>query len=347
MHSPKISVIVPVYNSQKYLRLCLQSLAEQTLPDIEVLMVNNNTPDGSQQIMDEFAARDPRFKSFFRKDGMAGGARNEGLKHARGEYVAFVDADDWVLPSFLEVLYHNARQYQADISSCHFVQKDEEEGLPPAAPVPPEQQHLLDRQKDGPAAWTPAITRNNVAWRKIIRTRLITDNRLSFPENLAYEDLAFTTACFLLADKVCFSDEELYIYQRRKQTFSHHRLQDDPYCVYAAFAHIRPVLEKTGVYAGVQEWLEYYILEIICGGENGGNGLLKKVSLSQKRRFINQARDFYLQLPSSLFQHRNAVFRLKFRLLLITLKYRLPRLPSVYRAPLNLFTAISKPFMRP
>ena len=110
MPNPKISVIVPVYNSQKYLRHCLQSLAEQTLPDIEVLMVNNNTPDGSQQIMDEFAARDPRFKSFFRKDGMAGGARNEGLKHARGEYVAFVDADDWVLPSFLEVLYHDARQ---------------------------------------------------------------------------------------------------------------------------------------------------------------------------------------------------------------------------------------------
>ena len=180
MPNPKISVIVPVYNSQKYLRHCLQSLAEQTLPDIEVLMVNNNTPDGSQQIMDEFAARDPRFKSFFRKDGMAGGARNEGLKQARGEYVAFVDADDWVLPSFLEVLYHNARQYQADISSCHFVQKDEEEGLPPATPVPPEQQHFLDRQKDGPAAWTPAITRNNVAWRKIIRTRLITDHRLSF-----------------------------------------------------------------------------------------------------------------------------------------------------------------------
>lgn len=87
-------------------------------------------------------------------------------------------------------------------------------------------------------------------------------------------------------------------------------------------------------------------MEIICGGENGGNGLLKKASLAQKRRFINQARDFYLQLPSSLFQHRNAIFRLKFRLLLITLKYRLPRLPSVYRAPLNLFTAISKPFMR-
>ena len=114
MPNPKISVIVPVYNSQKYLRHCLQSLAEQTLPDIEVLMVNNNTPDGSQQIMDEFAARDPRFKS--RRDGMAGGTRNEGLKHARGEYVAFVDADDWVLPSFLEVLYHNARQYQVDIS---------------------------------------------------------------------------------------------------------------------------------------------------------------------------------------------------------------------------------------
>ena len=193
MPNPKISVIVPVYNSQKYLRHCLQSLAEQTLPDIEVLMVNNNTPDGSQQIMDEFAARDPRFKSFFRKDGMAGGARNEGLKQARGEYVAFVDADDWVLPSFLEVLYHNARQYQADISSCHFVQKDEEEGLPPATPVPPEQQHFLDRQKDGPSAWMPVVRRNNVAWRKIIRTRLITDHRLSFWKLSAAGKTAATT----------------------------------------------------------------------------------------------------------------------------------------------------------
>lgn len=345
MNPPKISVIVPIYKAEKTLRACLKSLAEQTLADIEVLMVNNDSPDGVQTIMDEFARKDARFVPLFRKGGLAGGARNEGLKHARGEYAAFVDADDWTEPAFCAALYARAQEQDADIAICPFMETDGR-GAPREAPRETKQSLPLDRRQNTPEDFMRASARHNVPWRKIIRRKLIADAGLSFPENAAYEDLAFVTACFLLADKVIFIPQALYVHRHTPGTFSSSPLQKDPSCAFASFSHVRGPLQKAGAYEAVKEPFEYYLLEIICGGENGGNGLLKRGSPAQIQTFFAQSRAFYLSLPRALFRGRNLIFRVKYALLRAALKLNAPRLPQCYRLPLNIFTALCLPFAR-
>lgn len=347
MRRPKISLIVPVYNAEKYLRRCLDSLAQQTLRDIEVLMVDNASADGSRRIMDEFAARDGRFTALFKRGGLAGGARNEGLKRARGEYVSFVDSDDWLAPSFCADLYEQARNQNADIACCHLINTDESGSVFFPPDFPPETLKTLGRRQNAPSHFMDAACRHGVPWRKIIRRELITRRHLTFPENTAYEDLAFITACFLMAETAVFTDKPLYVYRRRKGNFSSCSLQRDPGCVFASFSHVRGPLQEAGIYGEIKENFEYYVLEIICGGEAGGNGLLKRASKEQKKAFFNQSRDFYRTLPVSFFKNRNIIFRVKYALLRAAMHFNAPVLPVLYRVPLNIFTTLCLPLARP
>lgn len=125
---PKVSVIVPVYKTEKYLRRCLDSLVVQTLEELEIIVVNDESPDDSQQIIDEFTLKYPeKIKSLAMKNSGQGYARNYGLEHAKGEYIGFVDSDDWVHPEMFELLYKAALQGN-DIVICDIVVvKDSEE----------------------------------------------------------------------------------------------------------------------------------------------------------------------------------------------------------------------------
>lgn len=117
----KVSVIVPVYNVEKYLRECLDSLVKQTLKDIEIITVNDGSPDNSLQILEEYATRDNRIKIINQKNAGLSAARNNGVKAASGEFVAFVDSDDWVDLDFCEKLYDAAMCENADIAAGELI----------------------------------------------------------------------------------------------------------------------------------------------------------------------------------------------------------------------------------
>ncbi|WP_308595935.1 glycosyltransferase [uncultured Parabacteroides sp.] len=116
-----VSVIVPVYNTEAYLSVCLQSLMGQTLCDMEFIIVDDGSTDGSVEIMDDFAHRDTRFKIIRQANQGLGNARNVGLKMACGKYVAFVDSDDWVIYKAYERLVSEAEKYQTDILMADLV----------------------------------------------------------------------------------------------------------------------------------------------------------------------------------------------------------------------------------
>lgn len=99
---PKVSIIVPVYNAEKYLRECVESVLCQTLSDIELILVDDGSTDSSPTLCDQYAAQDRRVKVIHKPNGRAASARNAGLRVASGEYVAFVDADDWISPDMYE-----------------------------------------------------------------------------------------------------------------------------------------------------------------------------------------------------------------------------------------------------
>lgn len=121
----KVSVIVPVYNVEKYLRKCLNSLVNQTLQEIEILIVNDGSPDSSQIIIDEFAAKFPlKIKSFVKENGGLSDARNFGLDRATGEFMAFVDSDDSVSESMFAEMYALAKKHNAEMVICNLQKVD-------------------------------------------------------------------------------------------------------------------------------------------------------------------------------------------------------------------------------
>ena len=122
---PKVSVIVPVYNVEKYLKACLDSLIGQTLRDIEIICVDDGSTDASGKILDEYAANDDRIKVIHQKNGGLSCARNSGLNVAIGDYVSFVDSDDWVDTGFLEKLYSAVQKHNADIAVASIIRKRE------------------------------------------------------------------------------------------------------------------------------------------------------------------------------------------------------------------------------
>ena len=120
MFMPKISIIVPIYNVEKYLDRCMQSLLNQTLTDIEIIMVDDGSPDRCPQMCDEYAKKDSRIKVIHKSNAGLGYARNSGLEIATGEYVAFVDSDDYVDTQMYESLYVSAKKENTDAAFCGF-----------------------------------------------------------------------------------------------------------------------------------------------------------------------------------------------------------------------------------
>lgn len=124
---PKVSIIVPVYQVEKHLRKCLDSLVNQTLQDIEILVINDGSTDGSQKIIDEFQEKFPTLiKSFYKGNGGLSDARNFGLDQAKGDFIAFVDSDDYVSTLMFEEMFQLAEKHQAVMVICNLQKVDEE-----------------------------------------------------------------------------------------------------------------------------------------------------------------------------------------------------------------------------
>ena len=122
----KVSIIVPVYNVEKYLAKCLDSLVNQTLEDVEIIVVDDGSKDNSKQIIDEFQTKYPdKIKSFVKKNGGLSDARNFGLDRANGEYIGFVDSDDYVTEGMFEEVYSLAQKYDAEMVICNLQKVDE------------------------------------------------------------------------------------------------------------------------------------------------------------------------------------------------------------------------------
>lgn len=122
----KVSIIVPVFNVEKYLEKCLDSLVKQTLQDIEIIVVNDGSTDSSQQIIDSFQQKFPtKIFSFSKPNGGLSDARNFGLDHANGAYIGFVDSDDYVLPKMFQEMYQLAEKHAADMVICNLQKVDE------------------------------------------------------------------------------------------------------------------------------------------------------------------------------------------------------------------------------
>lgn len=191
----KLSVIVPVYRAESYLRRCVDSLLAQELNDYEIILVDDGSPDGSGAICDAYAARGGRVRCLHIDNGGQGRARNRGMDIAGGEYLGFVDSDDWVEPDMYPKLLELAERERADVAVCG-IRALHEDGRAESLPV----------WKEG----NPMAAAGS-ACNKLFRREAVGEIR--FPEGLWYEDFGFSAKLLMRSKKTVYLPEELYDYR--------------------------------------------------------------------------------------------------------------------------------------
>lgn len=202
----KVSIVVPVYNVENYIEKCLSSLVNQTLKEIEIIIVNDGSTDSSELIIKKFMEKYPeKIKYFVKENGGLSDARNYGLQYVTGEYVAFLDSDDYVKLDLYEKMYNKAIQENSDFVECDFIWKyDNKEKVDIGA--------IYNNKNE------MFVLARVVAWNKLIKTSLIINNNLQFPKGLRYEDVEFFYKLLPYINKFSFIKEPLIYYVQRNNS---------------------------------------------------------------------------------------------------------------------------------
>lgn len=211
----KISVIVPVYNVENYLRKCLNSLVNQTLEEIEILAVNDGSTDQSQEIIDEFQTDFPlKIKTFKKENGGLSDARNFGIDHAKGEFFGFVDSDDEVSPKMFEEMYHLAKKYKAEMVICN-LQKVNEKGkiIRKLPQIPNMPEKIILREN-----FSAFSDISYFACNKIFKAELFNQKR--FKKGVHFEDIQLIPQLLLNCKVVAHTENYLYQYLERSESIS-------------------------------------------------------------------------------------------------------------------------------
>ena len=217
MNNAMVSVIVPVYNVEEYLRQCLDSIVNQTLKEIEIICVNDGSTDSSLQILEEYAQKDERIKIITKENEGLGAARNTGMAYATGEYIGFVDSDDWVELDAYEKLYINAKSHNSDMVMCpiHIYDDNTNE-------LSHEQPYFnldcfnenfdncrFDHIKTKDFLFKISVT----AWNKVYKKSFLDKINVKFPEGLIFEDNPFFYETYLKTNNVSLVRDFLYFYR--------------------------------------------------------------------------------------------------------------------------------------
>ena len=207
-----ISVIVPIYRVEKYLPACIDSILNQTFTDFELILVDDGSPDRCPEICDETAKRDARVRVIHQANAGLSAARNAGIEIAHGEWLGFVDSDDYIAPQFYEMLYQTAQRTDADCVMCSVQNVDEsgksiDSALMRVADEVKTGQEVL--QKIGRDDVTPYLT----AWNKLYRRKLF--NTLRYPSGRQNEDVFVFAELFCQVQRAACVAEPLYFYRKR------------------------------------------------------------------------------------------------------------------------------------
>lgn len=253
---PKVSVIVPVYNTSLYLERCLDSIIHQTLPSVEIILVDDGSHDGSEKICREYAARDNRIRLIRQENKGVSAARNAGLEAASGEWIAWADSDDRMEPDMLEYLLRNAMDSGADICICG--RYDHHRGK---TVLFGRGGKIQMNRKDAMMALLSEDGVDNALYDKLWRRELF--RQIRFPEGQTYEDLAVVWRLFDRGERVLFLPEPKYHY------FAHEGSITDDSSLKNRMAHFDAALERfhrmVGQWPEAEELLRWRCLTAAVG----------------------------------------------------------------------------------
>lgn len=191
-----ITIVIPIYNVEEYLERCIKSVLNQTYKNVEVLLINDGSPDNSDKIMEKFAKKDARIKCFYKENGGLSDARNYAIKKAKGKYICFIDSDDFIDKTYVEKLHNSIKENKSEIAWCNFSKVDDNGKTG----------SIIINEED---LWSFEMAS---ACNKLFLTSLFKKNKIEFPKGIWYEDLATTPRIIFISKKVSWVNEELYNY---------------------------------------------------------------------------------------------------------------------------------------
>ncbi|WP_407415594.1 glycosyltransferase family 2 protein [Methanobrevibacter sp.] len=284
----KISVVLPVYNVADYLRKCLDSLVNQTFKDFEVICVNDGSTDLSLGILEGYALTDSRFKIISQENQGLSGARNTGIEHVQGEYVLFVDSDDWLEKNALELLYEHVKGFNSEITMFKFKFFNNDTSEISESP-------FTNLEVIDPSLYTGNFSYYDVLdiifkishapFNKLYKTSFLRDLDAKFLHGSYYEDLEFFYKVFLKAKKVSVLSEYLYYYRIRDDSISTSG-DEGSFDIFNILESTNQNLIDANIFEEVkQEWLMFIIVNL--------KFVYLRLNDKYKDKFINTMKEKY------------------------------------------------------
>lgn len=270
-HYPAISVVIPVYNVAKYLEQCVECVLKQTFQDFEIILVDDGSTDGSGALCDEIAGRDKRIRVIHKENEGSGPTRTRGLLEAKGEYVAFADADDYFVPTMYEELYKLGSAVKADlvISAATSVYFDKDGNEVGQNPIKCKEVHFnsLQQCREGVMELFPTTTIFDVPWNKLYRRSVAVENNLEFRRLRRCQDAVWNLDFYACCSRVVSTSKAYYYYRENTQLLVWRKFPKEYIDIQVFyFTHLRELLSSWGMYDG---WVkEHYDSSFILALES-------------------------------------------------------------------------------
>ena len=291
-----VSVVVPVYNTEKYLRRCLDALVNQTLPknEFEIIAVNDGSTDGSPAILKEYSEKYPDFfKVFNKENGGQTTARNLGIQKASGDYIGFADSDDYVDTTMYEKLLSIAKRDDADIVECHYhsmleLDSSDENGMPLYKEI--QTRGTITARSDPRELFLdPQVS----PWNKLYRRSVLVNGDVRFPEGMIYEDTSFYIKSIPFIKKQSYLDEKLVYYSVRQKSTMTSNLGKKVGDIFSVLNDILDFYRQYGLYEKYKAELEYFCVKIaFCSNLSRigrvGDPAIKRDLLNKTFEFVNK-----------------------------------------------------------
>ena len=290
MNAPEISIVIPVYKVEKYLRECIESVINQTFKNIEIILVDDGSPDNCPKICDEYANKDSRIRVIHKENGGYGTACNKGIEAARGKYIGLVESDDWIEPDMYEKLYNQIKKFDAEMCTCSYFEYKSTSIYPDGTHDKPYMETInnTDNNKlfsifDHPF-W---FTSHPSLWAKLYKSDLIKSIKFDEQKGSSYQDAPFIAELYCKTKKIIALHEFLYHYRIDNENSSSSNARKDAklMTILDQWQKAKEIIIKYGFYEQLKEEIYYHATKPAFR-------YYKNIDKKYKKQFFNKWRKF-------------------------------------------------------
>lgn len=315
----KLSVIIPVYNVESYLTECLDSLISQTLEDIEIICIDDCSTDGSLNILEKYALMDLRIRILKQKENCGqGSARNLGILEAKGEFITFVDPDDYISNDMYEKMYHQAKTINSEIVMCDVQKFFEQRGEIRLYNSFKRFKNIYESENvcllegnnlDKSEIKQLVLVSPDFSWNKIYNKEFILKNNIKFSNTRSYQDVVFVISALLLAQKISYIKEKFYTY-RIRETSSLRNNKKILESFNQTLEDVYYLLINLGYYEELKSHFAYFIIanlkNIFSRGYNIDEQIIDNIKYLSKREKLYLKRKFGMKFDFEKFLKKYA-----------------------------------------